>query len=210
MSNPTVFDLNKVIIDDNILFIEDNIGESIHFHFGLVRFDLTVKEFEDITEKLLNVLDQQVNIENFCLKGQNEYFLERISEVIPYISKVEETLINIEELKYLYESEDNIIKSDFVRNTPGFKYYSGNKSIIHEYEFKLEIWQTKEEAFEWVRDNRNKTIFIDENNYILDGYKSICAALALDECLNTVSVKKIYLEDGKSINYVLKREKNKW
>ena len=48
MSNPAVFELNKTIIKNNIFTIEDNIGEAIHFHIGLVRFDLSIKEFNNI------------------------------------------------------------------------------------------------------------------------------------------------------------------
>jgi len=58
MSNPTVFELNKIMIRDNIFIIEDNIAESIHFHLGLVRFDLSIKEFNDISTKFINILNE--------------------------------------------------------------------------------------------------------------------------------------------------------
>ena len=49
MSNPAVFKLAETVIGDQKIVIEDNIGESIHLHIGLVRIDMTVKEFvEDI------------------------------------------------------------------------------------------------------------------------------------------------------------------
>ena len=74
MSNPAVFELNKTIIKNNIFTIEDNIGEAIHFHIGLVRFDLSIKEFNNISSKLINILNEQLNIPSFDLNKQNEYF----------------------------------------------------------------------------------------------------------------------------------------
>ena len=68
MSNPTVFELNKQEIRNNIICIEDNIGESVHFHIGMVRFDLTVEEFLNVTNTLSDVLGNLINIENFVLK----------------------------------------------------------------------------------------------------------------------------------------------
>ena len=70
MSNPTVFELNKIMIRNNIFVIEDNIAESIHFHLGLVRFDLSIKEFNDISTKFINILNEQLNINNFDLNKQ--------------------------------------------------------------------------------------------------------------------------------------------
>ena len=90
MSNPAVFRLNKSNIRGNVISIEDNIGESIHIHMGLVRFDLTTEELNNITQTLLTVLNDQIAVEGFNLYEQNEYFLERIALGIPYIDSVED------------------------------------------------------------------------------------------------------------------------
>ena len=46
MSNPAVFELAVADIAGQRVCLEDNIGESIHLHIGLVRLDMTVKEFQ--------------------------------------------------------------------------------------------------------------------------------------------------------------------
>lgn len=46
MSNPAVFELAMADIARQRICLEDNIGESIHLHIGLVRLDMTVKEFQ--------------------------------------------------------------------------------------------------------------------------------------------------------------------
>ncbi len=210
MSNPSVFELNKSNIKDNIFLIEDNIGESIHFHVGLVRFDLSVKEFDDITLKLIDVLNEQVGLDNFDLTKQNEYFLERIASVIPYITSVEDVTVNVEDLKYRFETQNGNIEENYIVNTPIYKYYMGCHEIIDEYAFDLEIWQSKEELMEQVKKTRNDFIYVDENNFILDGYKSICAGLALSDIENVIRVKRINVLDGIEVKCMLLREKRKW
>ena len=116
MSNPAVFELNKTIIKNNIFTIEDNIGEAIHFHIGLVRFDLSIKEFNNISSKLINILNEQLNIPSFDLNKQNEYFLEKIASSIPYIENVEEDIVDINELKYCFENEDGKVIEENLRH----------------------------------------------------------------------------------------------
>lgn len=209
MSNPAVFKLNKTFIRDNVLQIEDNIGESIHFHIGLVRFDLTIDEFNNLADTFIDVLNTQVNIENFDLLKQNEYFLERIAPVIPYIVDVKEVNVKVNEMKYRYQTNEGI-REDYIINTPVYKYYMGEHSIIDEYVFDKEIWQSKEELLEQVKNNRNSVIYVDENNFILDGYKSICAGIAFSDIGEEIKVKQITFSKNKNIECVLIREIEKW
>lgn len=210
MSNPTVFELNKSTIRDNIFFIEDNIGESIHFHIGLVRFDLSMAEFSDISSTLINILNEQVAIEGFDLKEQDEYFLERIAASIPYITTVEEDVTDIGKLKYRYETAEGKIVETAVMNTPVYQYYSGNNSIIDEYVFPRDIWQSKEDMLEQAKQKRTTTIYVDRDNVILDGYKSICAELASGNTDGKVKVKRIIFAEDKLPSVILQRERKKW
>ena len=179
MSNPAVFRLNKSNIRGNVISIEDNIGESIHIHMGLVRFDLTTDELLNITKTLLSVLNEQVAIEGFDLSDQNEYFLERIALGIPYIESVEEDYITPNSLRYLYENDKGDIVEDYVINTPLYKFYCGSADIINDYEIKRDIWETKEETLERVRTRRNNDVYVNERKLVLDGYKRVCAGLEM-------------------------------
>ena len=194
MSNPAVFELNKTIIKNNIFTIEDNIGEAIHFHIGLVRFDLSIKEFNNISSKLINILNEQLNIPSFDLNKQNEYFLEKIASSIPYIENVEEDIVDINELKYCFENEDGKVIEE----------------IINKYELKRDIWSSKEELLESIKNNLNNDIYIDENNYILDAYKSLCFRLINDNSIKMIKVKRIIFAKNKVPHIILKLEKKEW
>lgn len=209
MSNPAVFRLNKSNIRGNVISIEDNIGESIHIHMGLVRFDLTTDELHNITKTLLSVLNEQVAIEGFDLSDQNEYFLERIALGIPYIESVEEDYITPNSLRYLYENDKGDIVEDYVINTPLYKFYCGSADIINDYEIKRDIWETKEETLERVRTRRNNDVYVNERNLVLDGYKSVCAGLAMGDLPKKIKVKRIKsLCD--ELSCLLAKEKREW
>lgn len=210
MSNPAVFLLNSSMIRENKLMIEDNIGESIHFHIGLVRFDLTVKEFDDITLKLINVMNEQLNLKEFNLLEQNEYFLERIAPIIPYIVAVKDEKVDINTLKYRYETKDGKIQEAYIRDTPVYQFYSGNEKIICEYVFEREIWQSKKELMEQVKTKRNNVIYVDKDNFILDGYKSICAGIVFSDMEKVIDVKRLIISDEQEIKCILFREVKKW
>ena len=210
MSNPTVFELNKIMIRNNIFVIEDNIAESIHFHLGLVRFDLSIKEFNDISTKFINILNEQLNINNFDLNKQNEYFLEKIASSIPYIVNVMDEIVDINQLKYRFENLNREIIDEKLISTPVYQYYLGNKEIISNYELKRDIWQSKEELLESIKSNATTDIYIDENNYILDGYKTLCFSLKNKNYEKLIKVKRVIFAKNKIPNIILKLEKKEW
>jgi hypothetical protein len=210
MSNPTVFELNKIMIRNNIFVIEDNIAESIHFHLGLVRFDLSIKEFNDISTKFINILNEQLNINNFDLNKQNEYFLEKIASSIPYIVNVMDEIVDINQLKYRFENLNREIIDEKLISTPVYQYYLGNKEIISNYELKRDIWQSKEELLESIKSNATTDIYIDENNYILDGYKTLCFSLTNKNYEKLIKVKRVIFAKNKIPNIILKLEKKEW
>lgn len=209
MSNPAVFKLNRTTIRDNVFQIEDNIGEAIHFHVGLVRFDLSIEEFDKTTEILMGVLNDQLMIKNFDLRCQNEYFLERIAESIPYIIEVKELTVRVSDLKYRYQSDKEELVSS-LSDTPIYKYYQGNHSIQNDYILDTEIWQSKELLLEEVEKNRNREIYVDDKLIVLDGYKSLCAGLAFSDIPEEIQVKQIVFAKGHRPKYVLKRETDQW
>lgn len=210
MSNPAVFKLNRTLIRNNVFQIEDNIGEAIHFHVGLVRFDLSIKEFDKITETLLGVLNEQLMMKNFDLQYQNEYFLERIAEDIPYIIEVKEITTKVSDLKYRYQFDDKEVVISSLVETPIYKYYQGNKNIHNNYILDTEIWQNKEQLLDEVKKNRNTDIYVDDEFFVLDGYKSLCAGLAFSDIPEEIHVKQIVFSKGHRPEYILKREIEQW
>ncbi len=82
MSNPGVISLVRKVIGGQLLKIEDNIGESIHIHFGdNLRLDLSIAEFMDFTNRMADALNRMidipgVNVRNLCPIYLNEQLRE--------------------------------------------------------------------------------------------------------------------------------------
>jgi hypothetical protein len=82
MSNPGVIALVHKTIGGQLLKIEDNIGESIHIHFGgNLRLDLSMAGFMDVAEQMAELLNRLVDIpgvdvRNLCPIYLNEQMRE--------------------------------------------------------------------------------------------------------------------------------------
>lgn len=55
--------------------IEDNIGEAIHIHYKNFRVDLTIQEFNEISNALIDVVNELLNIYNFDISQIEAKFL---------------------------------------------------------------------------------------------------------------------------------------
>ncbi len=110
MSNPGVISLASDLKAG--LKIEDNIGEAIHIHYKNIRLDLTVKEFEEISNCMNDVIDGLIPVENFTSKNINP---ENLVQISPYLHKLVKAKIDEVNLKNL------------LINTDGGKYKHINK-----------------------------------------------------------------------------------
>lgn len=101
MSNPGVITLANNKLRDSKLSvkIEDNIGEAIHFHFGEIRIDLTVKEFLEIEKSLVDAVNNLLQIEGFDIKQIDPIFLSSIASWLIDIERVEYEEIPLSKLK---------------------------------------------------------------------------------------------------------------
>lgn len=187
MSNPSVFELAKIKIDDSIVCIEDNIGEAIHIHIGPFRIDLTIKEFLKITEKFENVFKFLLNEKGIDISEYNEYFLMNFSDYWFEILKIENREIKISELKIKIEDENRILSTKKIIESPFYKYYEKENIDLEIYENTLDIFQTNREKadtiYENIKNNKftfdNECIVIDNEGYVLDGEEKICSLLSI-------------------------------
>ena len=79
MSNPAVVRLTSTQVCGREVKIEDNLGEAIHIHLGEIRVDLTVEEFEKLSQQCENILDQMdtlINTSLFSWRNLNPIFLQ--------------------------------------------------------------------------------------------------------------------------------------
>lgn len=88
MSNPAVVQLASAYIGNTEVRIEDNWAESIHLHYGVFRFDLTVAEFLDIAEKMEAAASELVYAEGFDIGSFDPIFLNYYSSFLMDLERV--------------------------------------------------------------------------------------------------------------------------
>ena len=83
MSNPAVIVLAETTSNyGNSFRIEDNIGESIHLHYGTMRLDLTIREFLKLSMLIEESLLGLIQVEGFNLKEFDVRFLSTLGHAI--------------------------------------------------------------------------------------------------------------------------------
>ena len=215
MSNPAVFELAQANIAGQKICIEDNIGESIHLHVGLLRFDMTVKEFQEFAKTLQGVLNA-VTPNFFDVNEYDAYFIERLAADLMNISAVEEILLPLSDLKICYEGEDDKILTANLTESPVFKYYSGAAIDLEQFENKGDIFQSNSEradkVFAAVKDNPNKNfkICVDGSNRILDGYLTSAAMAQLYGADFKIKASRISFETIDALAIVRRRNRKLW
>ena len=199
MSNPAVFKLAETVIGDQKIVIEDNIGESIHLHIGLVRIDMTVKEFKSISCALKDVLNELTD-EFFDIGTYDPYFLERISPYLNNIKTIECKKMLLSDLKVIYQTDvDKFITTD-VENSPVSKYYNKENINIDIYDDKKDIFSTNQnrarKILETVQIHSPKeyVIYTDNYNRIIDGYYTAAALFKIYGGSITVKTKSFCFE----------------
>lgn len=215
MSNPSVFELSKVEIDNSIVCIEDNIGEAIHLHIGSFRIDVTINEFIEITNKLEKVLAFLLKERNIKISDYDPYFLLNFSKYWLDVLEVEEKDVSISDLKIRYINKDKNISEYRLINSPFYKYYLGEDVDLEKYENKVDILQTNKEKADIIYNNLlspnplldDYSIIVDKDNYILDGEEKACSLLKVYGDKHFVKVKILVLEDGIYFGRRLKEKK---
>lgn len=216
MSNPSVFELAKIKIDDSIICIEDNIGEAIHVHIGPFRIDLTIKEFLKITEKFENVFKFLLNEKEIDILEYNKYFLMNFRDYWLEILKVENKEVKISELKIRLEDENGVLNSRKIIESPFYKYYQKEDINLEVYENILDIFQTNKEKADIIYNSIKKNQFafnhewivIDDEGHVLDGEEKICSLLSIYGENYLCNVKIFVMKC--SLNFGRKLKEKKW
>lgn len=216
MSNPAVFELAQSIIANQKICIEDNIGESIHLHIGLVRIDMTVKEFQNLASTLQKVLNC-VTSEFFDVSKYDAYFLERIAVEIPYILSVEKHFLKLSEIKFCYEIDINgKFLTCNINESPVFKYYGGEEIDLEQFENRGDIFQSNREradkVFMEIKNNtaKNIKICVDSQNRILDGYLTAAALMRLYGDNKQIEIERFRFENTCDSIAVRRLKKKLW
>lgn len=95
MSNPGVLTLTKKSISADKQFrVEDNLGESLHFHYNDIRIDLTIKELIYLSEICDQVIYELADAANFRLDDFDGDFLNRYSQYLIDLESVSEDYVD--------------------------------------------------------------------------------------------------------------------
>ncbi|WP_026507436.1 nucleoside-diphosphate sugar epimerase/dehydratase [Butyrivibrio sp. MC2013] len=101
MSNPGVIKLASNDIQGHKLWIDDNIGESIHIHYDTFRIELSSKLFIENTARLKEIMAKLMNIDIYAL---DERFLFTAIDILSDDIDIKTKTVRLSEL---YVREEN-------------------------------------------------------------------------------------------------------
>ena len=110
--------------------IEDNIGESIHIHYGDFRIDCTIEQFEIISEKMENILNNLFNESGFRCSDFDEIFLFDSAELWPDIEMIQYDNVQLTELLVETCDEKGVNHVVNLEQSHIYKYLNGDDSAI--------------------------------------------------------------------------------
>lgn len=118
MINPGVVSLASLQCVEKIQFpyrfeVEDNIGEAIHIHYKDIRLDLTVGEFNNLADKMYEIIDDIVGVESFSCKDFDPVVLVGISGALPRLKEVKYRSVHLEDIQVdTFDEDGNPILAD--------------------------------------------------------------------------------------------------
>lgn len=107
MSNPGVIKLAENNYAKHHVWLDDNIGEAIHFHINQFRIDMTVKEFRELCKDIESIIRKMLKIENFDFDKYDFRFINNQILHLLHTEKAEDMRIRLSELR-VYDDGCNI------------------------------------------------------------------------------------------------------
>ena len=99
MSNPAVTMLCRTKISGLPMWMDDNIGESIHLHIGDVRVDLNNDEFDKMYSDICDAINGLINIAGFdCHHINSVYMEDMLWRDLPHLKSVKMDNVELKEL----------------------------------------------------------------------------------------------------------------
>lgn len=185
MSNPGVLTLTqKSISADKQFRVEDNLGESLHFHYNDIRIDLTIKELLYLSKICGKVIDELVNADNFHLDDFNGDFLNRYSQYLIDLESVTEDYVDASAL--YYQSFNRIHLPVRKKLTP-----TRAKKLV-----------TKEAKIDSaLKKDQHAVVLFNNDNTIMYGYKTAAIHLA-QQPEHPLKILRMNFENGKHSIYM--------
>lgn len=192
MSNPGVITLTKTRVCGQEVKIEDNLGEAIHIHYGQIRIDLSVKEFEKLGTSVEFILDQMnelIPANNIGWRDLNPIFLQNPKNT-DMLFKLQRAYVATVKLRDIYV--DAYIQLPLVGRVPTYRPLKQSKVVKalggkckdnDEYKQLNEIFETNSGRVQKNMDiiekkgypTNGQYIILNKDNMIIDGqHRSAC------------------------------------
>ena len=205
MSNPAVILLASTYIGGTEVRIEDNWAESIHFHFGMLRIDLTIDEFLDIADKMADAANEIIGAHNFDIRDFDPIFLNYYSAVLADLESVTIDKVKLSELIILKNNKLPVYRH--LNQSRDYKALTGNADDLNNYTTQVNlIGQSNMERLKGILDSikqcgypyHNEYIILrNEQNVLLDGQHRASCLLYLYGPEHTVPVMRFHFKDNK-------------
>lgn len=130
MSNPGVLTLTKKQLSARKNFrVEDNLGESVHFHYNDIRVDLTMKELLAIADQCDAAIYDLIPAKDFKMEDFDGDFLNSYSQCLIDLEGVEKVQVPV---SGLYIQDKGFLGLPTVRKVRGARLASGERVIDKE------------------------------------------------------------------------------
>lgn len=169
MSNPGVVKLSKANVQNQKVWFDDNVGESIHFHMQDFRIDFTVAKFNTLVDQIYDVVDDLINIDGFSARDYDPVFLEQILiQKLLDLKEVRHDTIKISELKVPQIGWKRLFKKNIeITESRCVKALQGNEKYINIKRASDHINQTGKERLDKTLCSIKKNGYPYDNQYIV-------------------------------------------
>ena len=172
MSNPAVIKLIRREINGHKVWLDDNIGESVHIHIDNFRIDLSIDEFHRLCSDIRSTVNELVDVPDFDCSKIDPVFMEfTLWRKLMKLRSIEIINVQLKDLfVYVNKKYERLPDSFGVKVLSGKIRSSRDRPSNH-------IGQTDQQRFEdmlkSIQENgypyRDSYIYIYENNVIYDG-----------------------------------------
>jgi hypothetical protein len=201
MSNPGVIKLANGKVGNRSVWLDDNIGESIHLHIDDWRIDFSVSDFFSFCDELKKITWDLIDIKGFHSENWDARFMWQLSPYLSHIKEIKEEVISLKELSVL-DDEGLLVDLDKCARVRAL---AGEISIDDTKERKSnyvnETNQSRlDSCLEFVKrygypvDNKH-IIVTGRRNLIIDGWHRASCLIELYKD-KKVPIKRIIFEEG--------------
>lgn len=205
MSNPAVIQLASTYIGKTEIRIEDNWAESIHFHFGMLRIDLTIEEFLNIADKMADAANEIIGAKNFNIREFDPIFLNYYGAILADLESVTIDEAKLGELIILKNNKLPVYRH--LDQSRDYKALSGNIDDLNNYTAQVNlVGQSNLERLNEILDsikqhgypyNNEYIVLRNEQNVLLDGQHRASCLLYLYGPQYTIPVMRFHFVDNK-------------